>query len=167
MDRLGCRLVDRSCNSTLATEERLKIKPKMDRKGNLSRTPIGSCKRFKRGAQKHMSKRTGFVSLAGGLMLVSAIFVGGGSSGAQQIGNAAQGRRLAQADCAQFHGVDKNSYSSNPAAPTFDDIANVPGMTSRALIVALRTSHRSMPNLVIKDHDLEDLVAYILSLKSN
>jgi mono/diheme cytochrome c family protein len=114
-----------------------------------------------------MSKRTGFVSLAGGLMLVSAIFVGGGSSGAQQIGNAAQGRRLAQADCAQCHGVDKNSYSSNPAAPTFDDIANVPGMTSRALIVALRTSHRSMPNLVIKDHDLEDLVAYILSLKSN
>ena len=41
----------------------------------------------------------------------------------------------------------RNSYFSNLAAPTFDDIANVPGMTSRALIVALRTSHRSMPNL--------------------
>jgi hypothetical protein len=64
-------------------------------------------------------------------------------------------------------GFDRSSYSSNLAAPTFDDIANVPGMTSRALIVALRTSHRSMPNLVIKGRDAEDLVAYILSLKRN
>jgi len=78
-----------------------------------------------------------------------------------------QGRRVAHADCAQCHGVDRNSYSSNLAAPTFDDIANVPGMTSQALIVALRTPHRSMPNLVIKGRDAEDLVAYILSLKRN
>jgi len=81
-----------------------------------------------------------FASLAGGLMLVLATFAGCGSSDAQQVGNAGQGRRVAQADCAQCHGVDRNSYSSNLAAPTFDDIANVPGMTSRALIVTLRTS---------------------------
>jgi mono/diheme cytochrome c family protein len=112
-----------------------------------------------------MSKKAGFAYLVGGLMLVSAIFAGGGGSDAQQVGNAGQGRRVAQADCAQCHGVDRDSYSNNLAAPTFDDIANVPGMTSRALIVALRTSHRSMPNLVIKGRDAEDLVAYILSLK--
>ena len=58
-------------------------------------------------------------------MLLSATFAGGGSSDAQQIGNAGQGRRVAHADCAQCHGVDRNSYSSNLAAPTFDDIANV------------------------------------------
>jgi hypothetical protein len=40
-------------------------------------------------------------------------------------------------------------------------------MTKRALTVALQTSHRSMPNLVIKGRDAEDLVAYILSLKRN
>ena len=113
-----------------------------------------------------MSK-AGFASLVGGLMLISAIFAGGSGSDAQQIGNAGQGRRLAQADCAQCHGVDRNSYSSNLEAPTFDDIANIPGMTSRALLVALRTSHRSMPNVVIKGRDAEDLVAYILSLKRN
>ena len=78
-------------------------------------------------------------------MLISAIFAGGGGADAQQIGNAGQGRRLALSDCAQCHGVDRSSYSSNLAAPTFADIANLPGMTSRALIVALRTSHRSMP----------------------
>jgi mono/diheme cytochrome c family protein len=116
---------------------------------------------------RSMSKRAGFSSLVGSLALVSATFAGGGSSGAQQIGNAEEGRRLAQVDCAQCHGVDRDSYSSNPAAPTFDDIANIPGMTGRALIVALRTSHRSMPNLVVKDRDAENLVAHILSLKRN
>ena len=114
-----------------------------------------------------MGKRAGFFSSVGSLMLVSAIFAGCGSSSAQEIGDAAEGRWLAQADCAQCHGIDKNSYSSNPAAPRFDDIANVPGMTSRALIVALRTSRRSMPNLVVKDRDADNLVAYILSLKRN
>jgi mono/diheme cytochrome c family protein len=98
-------------------------------------------------------------------MLVSAIFACRGNSDARQIGNAREGRRLAQAECAQCHGVDTNSYSTNLAAPTFDDIANVPGMTKGALTVALQTSHRSMPNLVIEGRDAEDLVAYILSLK--
>jgi mono/diheme cytochrome c family protein len=84
-----------------------------------------------------MSKRAGFVSFAGGLTLISAIFAGGGSCDAQQVGNAGQGRRVAHADCAQCRGVDRDSYSNNLEAPTFDDIANVPGMTSRALIVAL------------------------------
>jgi mono/diheme cytochrome c family protein len=111
-----------------------------------------------------MNKRADFSPL-GSLILVSTIFAGGGSLNAQQIGDIGEGRRLAEADCAQCHGVDKNAYSSNPAAPTFDDIANIPGMTGRALIVALRTSHRSMPNVVVKDRDADNLVAYILSLK--
>ena len=65
-------------------------------------------------------------------MLVSAIFAGGGGSDEQQVGNAGQGRRVAHADCAECHGV-RNSCFSNLAAPAFDDIANIPGMTSRAL----------------------------------
>jgi cytochrome c len=112
-----------------------------------------------------MSKRADFSPLAGSMMLISLIFAGSGGLNAQQIGDIGEGRRLAQADCVQCHGVDKNAYSRNPAAPTFDDIANIPGMTGRALIVALRTSHRSMPNIVVKDSDADNLVAYILSLK--
>jgi mono/diheme cytochrome c family protein len=114
-----------------------------------------------------MRKRANFATFAGILTLVSAIFAGDASPKAQQIGNVEEGRRLAEGDCAQCHGVDKNAYSSDPAAPNFDDIANVPGMTGRALTVALRTSHRAMPNLVVKDQDADNLVAYILSLKRN
>jgi hypothetical protein len=56
--------------------------------------------------------------------------------------------------------------SSNAAAPSFERIANVPGMTSAALTAALRTSHETMPNVIIKGNDIGDLVAYILSLKN-
>ena len=34
-----------------------------------------------------------------------------------------------------------------------------------ALTVALRTSHRSMPNLIIKGRNAQNIIAYILSLK--
>jgi hypothetical protein len=38
-------------------------------------------------------------------------------------------------------------------------------MTTMALTAALRTSHRTMPNVIIHSSDISDLVAYILSLK--
>ena len=49
-------------------------------------------------------------------------------------------------------------------APTFEHIANTPGMNSAALTAALRTSHESMPNIIIKGSDLSDVIAYILRL---
>lgn len=75
------------------------------------------------------------------------------------------GRKLAKTQCAQCHGVDEDKHSANPAAPAFETIASVPGMTATALTVALRTSHRSMPNLIIEPRDADNIIAYILSLK--
>ena len=112
-----------------------------------------------------MGKRVDVTYLSGAAILAAATIAGIGSSHAQQVGSIREGRRLAHAECAQCHGVDRKGYSSNPAAPAFDDIANVPGMTSTALTVALRTPHRSMPNFVIKGRDAQNVIAYILSLK--
>jgi cytochrome c len=85
---------------------------------------------------------------------------------AQSIGSPQQGLILARTQCAECHLVDKvPGQSPNPAAPTFERIANTQGMTSAALIAALRTSHETMPNVVIKGSDQSDLIAYILSLK--
>ena len=39
-------------------------------------------------------------------------------------------------------------------------------MTRAALTAALRTSHETMPNVIIEGADIGDLVAYILSLKN-
>jgi hypothetical protein len=40
-------------------------------------------------------------------------------------------------------------------------------MTATALRAALNTSHRTMPNLVIKDDDADSIIAYILSLRDS
>jgi hypothetical protein len=44
-----------------------------------------------------------------------------------------------------------------------------PGMTGTALAVWFRTSHpvlpKTMPNLVIEDDDMDNVIAYILSLR--
>jgi len=84
---------------------------------------------------------------------------------AQTIGSQEHGHSLAQAQCAECHAIERGQdRSPNPAAPTFERLANISGMTSSALTVALRTSHRTMPNVIIDSNDTSDLVAYILSL---
>jgi hypothetical protein len=57
--------------------------------------------------------------------------------------------------------------SPNPNAPTFEAIANTPGMTSMALAAAFQTSHRSMPNIVLEGDDMANVIAYVLSLKGS
>ena len=93
------------------------------------------------------------------------LFAGIAAAPAQQ-GSPQQGLRIATVQCAECHLIAKERGSSpNPAAPTFEQIAGVPGMTSVTLRAALRTPHKTMPNVIIADRDANDLIAYILSLK--
>ncbi len=105
------------------------------------------------------------IAPVGCVLLAAMMYATIPSAGAQQNGSIGEGRRLAYAECARCHGVDRAGVSANPEAPAFEDIANVRGMTSAALTVALQTSHRSMPNFVIKGQDARNIIAYILSLK--
>jgi mono/diheme cytochrome c family protein len=89
-----------------------------------------------------------------------------GSTAAQEVGQPEAGRVLAQQICADCHAVLRGQASSPRAgAPTFERIAAVPRMTAAALTVALRTSHRTMPNIMLEPRELDNVVAYILSLK--
>lgn len=108
--------------------------------------------------RKFLHRVRSVVSLAG-LMLTL------GDLQAQEIGNPDQGLRTARALCAECHLVDKvpGEQSPNLIAPTFEHIAKTPGMNGAALTAALRTSHESMPNIIIKGSDLSDVIAYILS----
>jgi len=77
-----------------------------------------------------------------------------------------QGLILAQQICAQCHAVAAGSPSSpNAAAPRFEDIANIPGMTATAISATLHTSHRTMPNVMLDSDQISNIVAYLLSLK--
>jgi hypothetical protein len=57
--------------------------------------------------------------------------------------------------------------SPNPAAPPFRAIAAVSGMTAMALNASLLTSHPIMPNIRLEPQQRSDVIAFILSLKTD
>ena len=85
---------------------------------------------------------------------------------AQDDGAVLKGETIARQICAECHAVQKGQLQSpNGQAPTFKAVATTPGMTTIALAAALRTSHRTMPNIILADDDLRDVAAYITSLR--
>jgi len=77
----------------------------------------------------------------------------------QEIGDPAAGRQLTEAKCLRCHGAVNNK------APAFSAVAAMPSSTARSLSVFLRTSHPTMPNLMLTNTEMEDVIAYILSLR--
>lgn len=87
---------------------------------------------------------------------------------AEEPGDVKAGLRYVRANCAACHEVERHSeIIPDFEAPGFPEIANMPGMTGRALVVALQTSHKKMPNFVLPEKDRNDVVAYIMSLRSS
>jgi mono/diheme cytochrome c family protein len=75
------------------------------------------------------------------------------------------GRELARQICADCHAVRPAEVQSpNRNAPSFEDIAGVSGISPIALKVALRSSHKEMPNIILNDDEIDRVIAYILSL---
>lgn len=95
------------------------------------------------------------------LALAAAI---SGAAHAQE-GSVQEGLDYAQSVCARCHETGAGITSPNPKAPPFGTIANTPGMTGAALHAILLTPHRNMPDLIVPPKVMEDLIAYILSLK--
>lgn len=101
-----------------------------------------------------------------GFAAIAALLIAATGLSAQETGSAKQGLGLARGTCATCHGVENgDDFSPNPLAPTFEMIADTPGMTATALAVALRTNHDMMPDFILQSDELADLTAYILTLK--
>lgn len=79
--------------------------------------------------------------------------------------SATRGKTLVQHECVSCHAVEPGQQSPNPKAPTFAAVANEPSATPYSLHVFLQTTHATMPNFVIQSDDIDDIVAYIGSLK--
>jgi cytochrome c len=86
-----------------------------------------------------------------------------------QDGNITAGHSFAREACSACHVVDAG-HQRLPRrifiAPGFRTIANTPGMTVTALRVFLTTSHPKVPNPIIMSEQMADVIAYILSLRS-
>jgi mono/diheme cytochrome c family protein len=75
----------------------------------------------------------------------------------------ARGKQLAQEMCAECHVV--NGSGGSDAVPTLHALANTPGMTRDRVRAFVYDPHPQMPALQIPTRDMDDLVAYIFSLR--
>jgi mono/diheme cytochrome c family protein len=81
-------------------------------------------------------------------------------------GDPAAGYRLAQSSCSSCHLIDRSQATIGPnGAPTFSAVARMSSTTPISLRVFLQSPHSKMPNLKLTHDEIDDLVAYILSLK--
>lgn len=86
---------------------------------------------------------------------------------AEEVGDARQGLAYAKTACAECHAVEAGrKLSPDLNAPSFEAVANTAGITARAIVVWLQSSHPTMPNLMINPDDRDNLVAYIMSLSA-
>ena len=102
------------------------------------------------------------------ILIVAGLWAASASTApAQDLGDKSKGREFAQSVCAECHAVmPADAASPRTDAATFKAIADTPGMTELALAVWLKTPHRNMPNLIIGNNDMENVIAYIISLRS-
>jgi cytochrome c len=81
-------------------------------------------------------------------------------------GNPYRGAELARELCATCHLVEKGDRGvSTAGAPAFQDVANDPAVTAISLGVFFRSSHETMPNLIMSQAETDNAIAYILSLR--
>ncbi len=101
------------------------------------------------------------------LLAVGLVIMVNGAAVAQPMGDPIAGRAFALEVCTPCHRVatDQLSPGRFAVAPDFRAIANTRAMTETALHAFLSTSHPSMPNLILSQHEQDDVIAYIVSLR--
>ena len=86
---------------------------------------------------------------------------------AQEIGDIAVGRRLAETWCSSCHLIDASpGRAVSNGAPSFTAIAGMKSTTILSLRPFLQTPHAQMPDLHLSRDEIDDLAGYILSLRS-
>ena len=78
-----------------------------------------------------------------------------------QAQDAANGRVIAERWCSNCHAVERRGSDS---VPTLQQIANLPNRDAAYLRTFLANPHPPMPPFQIGRSDIDDLVAYIVSL---
>lgn len=106
------------------------------------------------------------------LSLITALAVAGCASPSPQTahghgpGSAAAGFAFAEETCATCHAIGADERDSpHMNAPSFEAIADTPGMTSIAFTAWMRSSHPTMPDLMLEQSQVDDIWAYIETLK--
>ena len=114
-----------------------------------------------RGGGPHR-KRAG--ALAAVILLASAAC--GPAMAQDPLGSPAMGAELARMVCADCHAIGPGERGTDlTGAPAFQDVADQSSATALSLRVFLLSPHLTMPNFALSDDQIDDLIAYIHSLR--
>ncbi|MCZ7595452.1 cytochrome c [Hyphomicrobium sp.] len=105
-----------------------------------------------------MSRLLQYLAVAFALLPVGASAV--------ELGDKDAGHAYAQKVCADCHAVEKDTNFLFTDIPSFQEVADSQGMSPRALAVWLQTSHPNMPDFIIPPDDMDNVIAYIMSLRT-
>ena len=98
--------------------------------------------------------------------MVSIVVLSGHVHG-QTLGDPEAGHRLATRWCSECHRVEPGvPGTASDAVPSFSSIGQQSSTTALAIRAFLRTSHPVMPNFNLSDPQIDDISAYILSLRA-
>ena len=104
-----------------------------------------------------------FDSRSLGLALLALIGITGPTRAAGDVG---RGRVYAEAACAGCHAIRGDEATSpGSKAIEFMAVANMQGLSSPMLMILLGSAHQAGPKIATGQNDLQDVAAYILSLK--
>jgi len=103
-----------------------------------------------------------FMTIPTALIVSSALSL---PAGAQSV-DPSVGRHLAETTCSACHqiGSAASPQSPKPVAPSFLDISRMPSTNELAIKVFLRSSHPTMPNIILSPEEIDSVAAYIVGL---
>jgi len=114
-------------------------------------------------SKKRMDRRA-----SGGAALAALLLFAPAVAAQETGGDVAAGKALAVQTCSACHlvGASQQAPDRSVRAPAFRDVANMPATTTRSLYVFLHTPHPSMPNLILSQKEADDVISYIMSLRT-
>ncbi len=113
-----------------------------------------------------MKHRLGMKQQLGMIAVALPIIASSPSMAVQHTPDAAAGRSLAERWCTSCHVVSPTQdRGTSTGAPPFAAVADMKSTTAVGLRVFLQTPHWRMPDLHLTHDEIDDISAYILSLR--
>ncbi len=91
--------------------------------------------------------------------------LGSGPVKAQSIGDLTAGRMIAATLCVQCHRITGSDNDPDRTPPDFGAVANMRSFTGLSMRVFLQTPHGQMPRYQFNQTEMDDIVAYLSSLR--
>ncbi len=112
---------------------------------------------------RYLSSRNAFTLLACALILG---FNASAHAENPAVKAAERGKALGERVCSNCHLVSDQQAKAVADVPSFREIANKPNLTEGEIMARIVIPKHPMPVIPLTKHELEDLAAYIVSLRS-